>query len=244
MKNTLKALVIEQVPHEGLGTISRVLGKKNISTEVIKVHAGDKVPDTLSGTDLLIVLGGPMGVYDEDKYPFIASELRLIKEALTKGLPTLGICLGAQLMARAAGARVYKGSVEGRTKEIGWYDIEFTEAAKEDKVFSGLGSVMRVFQWHGDTFDVPDGATLLAGSSEFPHQLLRLGESAYALQFHLEVDEEMIYEWLAVEENVSEVEALGGAPYIEEVKKATKDSIDELINNGVKVFEKFLDLVS
>lgn len=144
----------------------------------------------LDGAAGLILMGGPMSANDD--LPYIHSELKLIEQAARKGLPVLGICLGAQLIAKALGASVYPNHV----KEIGWYPFEWTEAAGRDALHRGLSGSETVFQWHGETFDLPPGAELLASSAECRHQAFRIGANIYGFQYHLEVTPEMIAEWL------------------------------------------------
>jgi len=133
-----------------------------------------------------------MNVYEEDRYPFLIEEDLFIKEAIQRGKSILGICLGAQLIAKALGAKVFKASV----KEIGWYDVSLTRIGSIDPFFSHLPKTFSVFQWHGDTFEIPHGAILIATSSHVPHQAFRYGDNAYGLQFHLEVTQDIIREWM------------------------------------------------
>ncbi len=233
-----EVIIIQQVPHEGLGVIGKELRKNSFATRIVKVYAGDTIPKKLSADTSLIVMGGPMGVYEETSYPFIKEELALIEDSLGRGLPVLGICLGAQLMARAAGAKVFKGS----TKEIGWYKITLTKEAESDKLFTGLPREQVVFQWHGDTFDLPTGAVRLASSELFPNQLIRIGANSYGLQFHLEVTAGMIIEWLSEEENLKELEGLKGVISHENIIEATPSYIDALSRDGSSVFSRFLRL--
>jgi GMP synthase-like glutamine amidotransferase len=132
-----------------------------------------------------------MNVYEVDKYPFLIKEERLLKEALLKEVPFLGICLGAQLLAKVAGARVYKAE----QSEIGWYTIELTDGAKEDALFKNLPAHFQTFQWHEDTFAIPPIGTLLATSQTCKNQALGVGKCAWGLQFHPEMTGEMIKEW-------------------------------------------------
>ncbi|HAG50530.1 MAG TPA: GMP synthase, partial [Deltaproteobacteria bacterium] len=140
-----RVLVLQHVASEGLGLIAKSLRQKGLGADFIKIYRNERVPNNIQGYDGLIVLGGPMGVYEEDIFPFIKDEISLIKNALRNDIPILGICLGAQLLAKAAGADVYKG----KKKEIGWYKVELTEAGKSDGLFIGLPDEFIVFQWHG-----------------------------------------------------------------------------------------------
>ncbi len=131
-----------------------------------------------------------MSVNDEEEFPYLVEEKKFIKEALAENKPLLGICLGSQLIASALGERVYPGE----EKELGWYPLRLTEEGKSDEAFSDFPESFEVFQWHGETFDLPEGAKLLAASELYPHQAFRIGKG-YALQFHLEVTKDMIMDW-------------------------------------------------
>jgi len=133
-----------------------------------------------------------MNVYEEDRFPFLREEDLFIKESIQRGKRVLGICLGAQLIAKALGAKVFKAP----EKEIGWYDVSLTEEGSRDPWFASFPKVFRVFQWHEDTFEIPKRAKLLATSTAVPNQAFRYGENAYGLQFHLEVTPEMIRDWV------------------------------------------------
>jgi GMP synthase-like glutamine amidotransferase len=233
----LKALVLQHAAHEGLGTIYSELVSRNIRADYIRLHMGHEVPGGLDGYSCLIIMGGPMGVYEEDKYPFITDELKLIECALKRDMPVLGICLGAQLMARAAGSVVY----QGETKEIGWYALSLTGEGLKDPLLKGLPEELTVFQWHGDTFDVPAGAKLLASSLRFPNQLLRIGENGYAIQFHLEVMDIMVKEWIEI--NKAELDALKGLIDPRVIIRETRAHILPLRGYGEKVFSAFFNLI-
>jgi GMP synthase-like glutamine amidotransferase len=148
-------------------------------------------------------MGGPWSLYEN--YPWLEPETKLIRRAVETDLPVLGICLGAQLIAAALGANVMPCG----SKEIGWYPLKLTAAGHEDPLLSCLSLNETVFQWHGDTFEIPEGAKLLASSPFCDHQAFRYGKSTYALQFHLEVTPFIIEEWLQVPENQAELSALG-----------------------------------
>ncbi len=226
-----KVLVIQHVPHEGLGIIKDAM-RGGFEADFLRVYR-DRFACCLDDYSALIVLGGPMGVYEEDRYPFIKDELRLIESALKKDVPILGVCLGSQLLAKAAGARVYKGG----GKEIGWYDVRLTPAGAVDPIFLGLPTSFEVFQWHGDTFDVPAGAVNLASSELFPNQVIKVGRAAYGVQFHLEVTGEMIKEWLAV--NGEELESLKGKIDPRAISKETPAKLPGLHSRGRTVLSRF-----
>lgn len=175
-------LALRHVHFEDLGHFEPVLVERGLSVTYI-----DAVTDNLSAIDaagprLIVVLGGPIGAYEERIYPFLADELRLIEHRLRHNRPIIGICLGAQLMARALGARVYPGPV----KEIGWAPLSLTEAGRQAPLkFLDAGSTA-VLHWHGDTFDLPLGAVHLASSAVYENQAFAWGHAALALQFHAE----------------------------------------------------------
>lgn len=198
-------LVIQHVESEGLGIISVMLREAGLEADIIRVFKADPLPRSIGGYRGLICLGGPMGVYEEEAYPFIGDEIALIESALKAHTPMLGICLGAQLLARAAGAKVYKGGA----KEIGWFKVRLTQEGKGARLLAGFPEEYTVFQWHGDTFDIPADSVNLASSELFQNQFIKVGPSAYGIQFHLEVTETMVAEWLKI--NAAEVAAVKSA---------------------------------
>ena len=187
----MNLLIVKHVDIEGPGLIEDCLRQEKIPFQVFSLESGSHLPklDTLTH---LVILGGPMNVYEEDRYPFLIEEDLFIKEAIQRGKSILGICLGAQLIAKALGAKVSKAS----TKEIGWYDVSLTRIGSIDPFFSRLPKTFSVFQWHGDTFEIPHGAVLIATSSPVSHQAFRYGDNVYGLQFHLEVTQEIIRDWM------------------------------------------------
>lgn len=174
--------VLQHVPFEGLGSIHSWLQSHGAIVTTTRYFESPLLPD-LSAIDALIALGGPMSVNDEDALPWLRDEKRFVGEAIRSGIPVLGICLGAQLMASALGARVYPGV----DKEIGWFPV-YT-CAHDSDAFNFPGA-SEVFHWHGETFDLPPHATHLARSEGCLHQAFQVGSRAIGLQFHLETTPE------------------------------------------------------
>jgi GMP synthase-like glutamine amidotransferase len=195
----MRVAIFRHVPFEGAGLIEPVLCARGIAFDYVDLYRGDAAPDP-GGCHGLIFLGGPMSVNDDLAY--LRLEEQLIREAVWRGVPVLGICLGAQLIARALGATVRRNPA----KEIGWFDVDFAPEADSDPLFGGL-SRETVFHWHGETFDLPDGARLLASSELCRNQAFRMGDD-YGIQFHLEVMPEMIAEWCVQDENCGDVREL------------------------------------
>lgn len=184
-------LIIKHIDIEGPGTLGDFLRSHGEPFKTIDLGAGHPLPVSPSAFNAVVVLGGPMNVYEEDRYPFLKPENEFIRKVLDENVPFLGICLGSQLLAKAAGALVVKSPL----KEIGWYNIQLTDEGKKDPFFSGLQCQDPVYQWHGDMFEIPAGGQLLATASGCPHQAFRAGKKAYGLQFHIEVTDRSIREW-------------------------------------------------
>jgi GMP synthase (glutamine-hydrolysing) len=183
--------VIQHVAFEHGGVIAEALLARGHTLKVFQAGVDDLQPVADNPPDLLLVLGGPIGVYETDAYPWLEAEIALIRRRLAAGGKMIGVCLGAQLIARAAGARVYPG-----TREIGWAPITPTEAGQQSAL-AELGSAgWEVLHWHGDTFDLPPGAQLLASTAAVPHQAYAIGKQVLALQFHPEVMPRDIEAWL------------------------------------------------
>jgi GMP synthase (glutamine-hydrolysing) len=184
-------IAIQHVPFEGPGSIAGVAARRGTPLRVRKPYLGEPLP-TVQELRGLVVMGGPMGVSDTASHPYLAGELDLLASAVAAGLPVLGVCLGAQLLAAALGARVYRGA----QPEIGAGTVTLTDEGRADPV---LGAASReqlpVVHWHQDTFDLPPGASRLAGSSLYPNQAFRIGPCAYGLQFHVEVDRGLAEGW-------------------------------------------------
>lgn len=180
-----RCLILQHSATAGPGRVGDALDALGWETRIVRSFAGEAVPPTPPpDCAALVALGGAMSVHDEMEYPFLADEKRLLRHALAEDFPTLGICLGAQLLAHVAGARVYTGL----KPERGWLPVAGTEKAAADPLFGpAFPPGFQPFQWHGDTFDLPPGAVHLAKSPLYTRQAFRLRENLYALQFHLEM---------------------------------------------------------
>jgi GMP synthase (glutamine-hydrolysing) len=186
------ALAIRHVLFEDLGCLADVLVDAGYAIRYIEATASNLAAIDPIGPDLVIVLGGPIGVYQEQEYPFLTAELQFMQQRLTRNRPTLGICLGAQLIARALGAQVYAGS----DKEIGWAPVALTDAGRASALAPLEKIPLPVLHWHGDTFTLPPGAVNLASTPAYQHQAFSVGANILGLQFHLEVQPEMVEAWL------------------------------------------------
>jgi GMP synthase (glutamine-hydrolysing) len=185
----VRVIAFRHSPFEDLGFIADALDAHKISYDYADPYASPAPADSVAEAGALIVLGGSMSANDDLTY--LQNEIEHIRAAILGGKPVLGVCLGAQLTARALGARAYANPV----KEIGWWPVAFTPHAKCDPLFNGLDGSEVMFQWHGETFDLPAGADLLATSSACRHQAFRWGDRIYGLQFHLEATPAIIRQW-------------------------------------------------
>ncbi|RBQ20989.1 type 1 glutamine amidotransferase [Spongiactinospora rosea] len=176
-------LVVQHIDFEGPGGIASVAAERGVVLETRKPYLGDALP-TVDEIDGLVVMGGPMGALDDDDHPHLATERALLAEAVKRGMPVLGVCLGAQLMAAALGAEI----LQGPAPEIGLGTVSLTEDGLRDPVFGPVGRLLPVFHWHGDTFTAPPGTVRLAQSANYANQAFRAGDRAYGLQFHVELD--------------------------------------------------------
>ena len=183
--------VIRHLAFEDLASFSSVLQAKNIEINYVEAGYDDLSQLDALSDELLIILGGPISVNDTDIFPFLAVEIDLLKRRIAADKPTLGVCLGAQLIASALGSDVYQGEV----KEIGWQELDLT-AAGEQSALRYLGRQhCSMLHWHGETFDLPPSATLLASTESYPNQAFSYGKNILALQFHPEVTQHGMEKW-------------------------------------------------
>jgi GMP synthase-like glutamine amidotransferase len=197
------AIVLQHTPVEGPDRIAELLAERGVVVSVRHLYRGDAVPEHVAPDELVVAMGGPMGVGDVDdpRYPYLGREILLLREALARDRPVLGICLGAQLLAAAAGARVYpntRRAADGAVvlaREVGWGPVKFAGVGREP-VLAGLRESELVLHWHGDTFDLPRGAVPLASTPVCRNQAFRLGWKHFALQFHCELSAESVPIWV------------------------------------------------
>ncbi|HLI83516.1 MAG TPA: type 1 glutamine amidotransferase [Bryobacteraceae bacterium] len=187
----MRVVVFRHVRHEGLGLIEPVLRRRGFEILCADLYRpGAESPETRDAAGL-IFMGGPMSA--NDPLPYLQREMEIMREAAGRGQPVLGVCLGAQLLAKALGAQVRRNPLP----EIGWFPVELTEAGAADSLLSAMNRSETVLQWHNDTFDLPEGAVQLARSERCANQAFRVGPNLYGFQYHLEATPEMIADWCA-----------------------------------------------
>ncbi len=234
-----RILVFQHVAAEPLGTLDALIRARGHRIRFVNFNRHPAARPAVDAYDGLIVLGGGMNVHDEDRFPHLRVELAAIERALALDRPVLGICLGAQLLARVLGAPVYRNAVS----EIGWYPLAPTKATARDPVLCPLEAPRPVFQWHSYTFDLPAGAVQLATGAECPMQAFRYGNHAYGFQFHLEMDAPLIGRWLSEPSYLANLEACGSPQSPDAIKAATSDHIGGLMALADQVFNRLLDRI-
>jgi GMP synthase (glutamine-hydrolysing) len=240
-----QALVLQHTPTEGPERVATLLAARGIGLEVRALYGGDPVPDDLPPDQPLIVMGGPMGVGDVDdaRFPFLAAEIALLRRLVARDAPVLGICLGSQLLAAAAGARVYPNTRPGPggapepAREVGWGVVDF-RLSPDEPALAGIPPSAPMLHWHGDTFELPRGAIHLASTPVCRHQAFRLGRRQLGFQFHCEVEAETIAVW--VREDADFVRAAngadGGPPILADTARhyrTARPIWDRLIDNAI-----------
>jgi len=231
-----RCLVVQHLEPEGPYLIADALDAAGVAVDTCAVFAGDVVPTDLTGYAALVVMGGPMSAAADEGFPSRRRELRLLQEAVERDIPTLGVCLGAQLLAVAGGGGVHRGTAG---PEIGWMPVTLDGAASGDDLFRGVPSPVPVLHWHGDTFDLPPGAARLARSERYPNQAFRIGRRAWGLQFHLEVDEHAVEVFAGT--FAADAAAAGVAP--ESIVASTAAALGQLTPVRDEVLARFAGFV-
>lgn len=233
-----KVLVCQHVPYEILGTLDPLFRKQGFRIQYANFGRFPDLDPKLEGFDALVVLGGPMHVCETREHPHLLKEMKLIEAAIQKDLPVLGICLGAQLIAKTLGAQVQIN----QEREIGWQSLSLSEGGREDPILQHFKEGEKVFQWHRDTFDIPQNAVHLASSPICQNQGFRYGNKVYAFQFHLEVDEAIIERWLQIPEHQSILESVKNKVSSEKIREQTRENVQDLKNLSQKTFSEFTKL--
>ena len=233
-----RIIVCQHVAYEILGALNPLLKDAGLRLRYVNFERDPAAQPSLDGYDGLVVLGGPMNVDQTEEFPFLATEIELVTEAVRRNMPVLGICLGAQIIAKALGA----GVTPNGQKEIGWYPVSLTDEGRSDPLLGCFNGTEQIFQWHGDTFDIPPGAVRLASSPTCDNQAFRFRNRVYGLQFHLEVDEPMIARWLEVPHHVEEIATTGGAIDPELIRQQTPANIGRLEELSRTCFGAFVEL--
>jgi GMP synthase (glutamine-hydrolysing) len=224
--------LLQHIHCETPGIISECLQSADIDPRCIRTFEGDPIPSNLDGQAGLIVMGGPMSVYDHDQFPFLLQEQRLIEAALKNDKPVLGVCLGSQLLAATLGAEV-KG---GAQKEIGWHPITLTQGAASDALWKDLPQQFTAYHWHGDVFELPHEAVSLASSELTTCQGFRYGANAYGFLFHIEITEKIIQNMVEEFSAELEEENIAARSIIEKIG----DFLPALQTVGSRVFQRWV----
>jgi GMP synthase (glutamine-hydrolysing) len=222
----MTVLIIMHVESEGPGTLGAFLEKSGGAVRLARVYAGEPLPEDIDGLQAIISMGGPMNVYEEQEFPFLKDETILLRKAIAASLPVLGICLGAQMIAKASGARVVRSPKE----EVGWGKVSLTDAGRSDLLFSGLPAVLDVLQWHGDMFEIPEAGALIATGDDCPHQAFRY-RNAFGLQFHVEVTREILADWFK------------DLPDLEKILKTYDQLKPDLDRHAERMYKNFMSII-
>jgi GMP synthase-like glutamine amidotransferase len=230
-------LIVQHLEPEAPYAIGDALDDAGVVTDLRRIYDGEPLPSDLADVDGLVVMGGPMSASSDEGFPTRRAELSLLDDALSRGLPTLGVCLGAQLLALAAGGAVHPGPTG---PEIGWAPVSLTDQAGEDPLLAGLPSTLTVLHWHGDTFDLPPGAIHLAANSRYRNQAFRSGPRAWGLQFHLEVDHRAVAAFLGA--FGADAAAAGTTP--QSIEADSAEVLEVLTPRRTDVLARFAGLVA
>ncbi len=229
--------MLQHIVCEPPGVYEDVLLERGAAIHRVELDEGEPLPDWRE-FEAIVAMGGPMSVNDDAELPWLTREKGAIGEAVRAGKPFWGACLGVQLLAASLGARVYAGP----RPEVGLMPVALTDEALSDPVFAGLPRELLTLQWHGDTFDLPDGAVRLAGSPAYPNQAFRWGSHAYGVQFHLEVSVEMAREWAEVPAYAESLVRVLGPGSLPRLITELEERSGEILEHGRGMFSRWLDL--
>jgi GMP synthase (glutamine-hydrolysing) len=232
-----KILVFQHVPYEPLGTLDPLLKDAGFRIRYVNFGRNPQERPTLDKYAAVIVLGGPMNSDQIDSFPNLITEVEIIREAVERDMSVMGICLGAQLLAKALGGSVRRN----RQREIGWHDVHLTDAGEQDPVLSAFARRQPVFQWHEDGIELPSDCVHLASSPASHVQAFRHGEHAYGFQFHLEVDSSLVERWLTVADNQPMLAAEAGNVDPDTVRGQTSEQITDLQALSRETFGRWID---
>jgi GMP synthase (glutamine-hydrolysing) len=233
----VRVLVLQHISCEPPGVYEEVLRERGAVTDRVELDEGERLPD-LRAYDLIVAMGGPMSATDDAELPWLSDEKSAIRSAVEADTPYFGVCLGAQLLAASLGAHVYPGAAP----EVGVLPVSLTAEGRSDPVFASLPREFATLQWHSDTFDLPEGAVLLAGSPAYPNQAFRVG-SAYALQFHLEISAAIAAEWASVPAYASSLERTEGAGALSRLLGDFEEERTGMQARARALFEAFLETI-
>ena len=232
----LRLLVLQHISCEPPGVFSEVIRERGVEPVPVELDESEPLPDWRE-FDAVLVMGGPMGADDDGEHPWLTAEKELVRDAVEAGRPILGVCLGVQLLASALGAEVRTMD----SPELGLLPVELTEEGRRNPLFDGVEDTFPALQWHGDTFDLPDGAVALA-SSPVATQAFQAGERAFGIQFHLEVTREMAREWAQVPEYRAYLAQALDEERADAFLAELEQRADELHPTARRLFGNWLDL--
>ena len=233
----MDVLVLQHIACEQPGAFEDVLTAAGADIHRVELDEGEPLPSWQDYV-AIVAMGGPMSVNDDAELPWLTAEKQAIADAVKAGVPYWGSCLGVQLLAASLGARVYSGT----QPEVGVLPVTLTEDGRSDPVFAGLPPEFLTLQWHGDTFDLPDGATLLASSPAYPNQAFRVGQTAYGVQFHVEVTEQMAREWAQVPAYAEYADRVLGAGGIDRLMTDFDAARERMLEVGRRMFERWVEI--
>lgn len=229
-----QATILQNAEGEGPGILADCLNQRGWHHRIIHLYKEEHVPQEWIQDSSLVVMGGPMNVYEGKTYPFLSEETILLKKAFTEDIPALGFCLGVQLMAKAMNAMVFKGP----HKEIGWDSVRLTKIERSDPLLKAFPEHINVFQWHRDTFELSKGAVRLFKSDNCLNQAMRMGDLWYGFQFHFEITKEMIKDW--IQTGQAEIDEMGEKGVGNRILKETENYIPYAHRLGKSFFNGYL----